>query len=78
MGHAGGYPMPIGKCPKCESVVTHVRFEGVDVRESFGTKTWNGISYLCPSCNTVLGAAIDPVALMNDTVTKVVRELKGR
>lgn len=59
-----------GKCPKCESTVTHMAIEGVDVKEN-GQSRWHGITLLCPSCRTVLGAAIDPIAIMNDTIDKV-------
>ncbi|WP_158218825.1 hypothetical protein [Roseateles aquatilis] len=36
----------------------------------FPKKTWNAVTYCCPSCSTVLGAGIDPVALKTDEVLK--------
>jgi uncharacterized protein with PIN domain len=65
-----------GKCPNCNAVITNVRHEHVTVGQSlFGQKEWHGISYVCPSCSTVLSVQIDPVALYNDTVDKTVERL---
>jgi len=68
---------PSGKCPKCEKSITHVTHSHVDVGLSY-QKQWHGISYNCPYCSAVLSVGIDPVALMNDTVDKVVERLRGR
>jgi hypothetical protein len=66
-----------GKCPKCESTITRAEIEHLDVTENFQSR-WHGISLVCPSCHTVLGAAIDPVALKNDIVELVVSKLRSR
>ncbi|SEP07673.1 class IV adenylate cyclase [Aquisalimonas asiatica] len=66
-----------GKCPKCESVVSSVRIEDVDGKVGFQSK-WHCISYCCPSCNTVLGVQMDPVALKTDTINGVVEKLRGQ
>lgn len=63
--------MATGKCPKCEKVVTQAIFEAIDVRESFGTTTWKGVSYKCPSCSSVLGIQIDPIAVKTDILSGV-------
>jgi uncharacterized protein with PIN domain len=63
-----------GKCPKCEKTVTAVRLEHVDVNIGF-KKEYHGVSYSCAGCGTVLGVGIDPVALMNDTVSKTIQRL---
>jgi hypothetical protein len=58
-----GYSMNSGKCPKCEAPVTHVPVEPVDIREGGFRSKWHGLSFLCPTCYSVLGAGIDPVAI---------------
>ncbi len=63
-----------GKCPKCEKTINKVSLEAVDVLVGFQTQ-YNGVSYSCPHCRTVLGVGIDPVALMNDTVSKTIQRL---
>ena len=65
-----------GKCPKCEKVPTSVYIEDIDVKVRFSMgNSWRGISYLCPHCNTILGVAIDPIALKADTVKEVCKAL---
>ena len=68
--------MAIGKCPKCDKVVAHVKIESVQARSGIGGEAWVGVNYLCPSCNTVLGTGIDPVALKTDTVAEIVAALR--
>ena len=63
-----------GKCPKCDQIVTKVQLEAVDVFVGFHAE-YKGVSYLCPHCRAVLGVGIDPVALMNDTVSKTIQRL---
>lgn len=64
-----------GKCPKCEKRVSNVQVESVDVREGFAS-TWRGIYYCCPHCKAILGVQIDPIAIMTDTVSKIIEKLK--
>lgn len=66
-----------GKCPKCEKTVSSVTIEDIDVRAGFQSR-WRGISYCCPSCHTVLGVQIDPVALKTDIIDGIAGILRGR
>ncbi|OWQ90818.1 hypothetical protein CDN99_11665 [Roseateles aquatilis] len=60
-----------GKCPKCETLITNLRMDTLQAGVGmFPKKTWNAVTYCCPSCSTVLGAGIDPVALKTDEVLK--------
>jgi hypothetical protein len=63
----------VGKCPKCEQVVSNIRLEEVGAASLMG-KTFTTLLYLCPHCNTILSAQIDPIAVKTDTVS----EIKGR
>ena len=65
-----------GNCPKCEKSISSVNCSGIDVRV-VGGKTWKGISYNCPFCNTVLSVQIDPIAIKTDTVDDLFRKLRG-
>lgn len=68
--------MNVGKCPKCAATVARLAIERVDITEEH-TPEWRGISLVCPTCSTVLGAAIDPVDLKNFVVEEVVQKLRS-
>lgn len=61
-----------GKCPKCEKTVTNLNVEDVTLNVGFQPK-WSGFSYSCPSCRSVLGVQMNPLALDTD----LVNEIKG-
>jgi len=67
--------MNIAKCPKCEAVISVVETEHVVIGVR-PTEQWHGISYLCPSCKTLLSVQIDPVAMRNQTAEQTVSMLK--
>jgi hypothetical protein len=67
----------LGKCPKCEKLLSYVSCSAVDVKVAFGT-SWNGISHNCPFCHTVLGVQIDPIAIKTDIVNELLNKLQGR
>lgn len=50
-----------GKCPKCSSLVTAVNVDNVDIIGA--SSSCNGVAYLCPHCDTVLGVSMDQLAL---------------
>jgi hypothetical protein len=58
-----------GTCPKCGTTVSHVTVEYVEVRG--GRTNYKGVSYVCDSCNCVLGVEIDPLAVKGDIVKKL-------
>jgi hypothetical protein len=64
-----------GKCPICETTITAVRAEGVEVTQGFQPK-WLGASFCCPSCNMVLGVGIDPLAIKTDIVNEIKRAMR--
>ena len=68
--------MAIGKCIQCKKMVGHLKIESIEARGGIGGPRWGGINYLCPWCNTVLGAGIDPVALKADTVNEIIKALQ--
>lgn len=68
--HCAPREVTMGTCPKCDSKIEQVSLEGITVNAS--GKSMKGISYLCPHCNCVLSAAIDPIALNVD----LLRDLK--
>ena len=67
--------MNSGKCPKCGEIVSSVRIEDLDVNLGPGIN-WQGVSYCCPSCDTVLSVQIDPVALKTDIINVLIEELR--
>ena len=67
----------MANCPYCKSPISAVTTNDVTVG-TFGQNQWHGVGYACPSCNTLLGVGIDPVALKTDTVREVIKALKAR
>jgi hypothetical protein len=64
------------KCPKCQVVLTGVNAGHLPINVLFG-KSYNGLAYACPSCQTLIGVEMDPIALKNDIVDELVRRLRG-
>ena len=62
--------MSMAKCPKCETVVPHVKAEPILCEALPGKPSHEGISYLCPNCNTILGLEINPPSLQELTLGK--------
>jgi len=63
-----------GKCPKCEKKLSWVKVEAIDAKTDVAS--YKGVSYLCPSCNSVLSASLDPLAVKADIVKEVVAALR--
>lgn len=66
-----------GKCPKCEKLVINVSISDVQAKAMFGGTSWNAITYNCPSCQTVLGVQIDPIAIKTDIIDELFRKLRS-
>jgi predicted RNA-binding Zn-ribbon protein involved in translation (DUF1610 family) len=56
-----------GKCPSCKNFVVFLYGSGTEVRFE-GGDTFRAVTYNCPSCGTILGCQIDPIALRTDIV----------
>lgn len=59
----------MGKCPKCDKLIGFVNITQIDVNS--GRNKWNGISYNCPFCFSILSVGIDPIAIKTDTLSGV-------
>lgn len=66
----------MGKCPKCEKSLSSVTLEDIKVVVGLVPK-WNGISYICPHCKTILSVGIDPITLKTETIEEVVKALRN-
>jgi uncharacterized protein with PIN domain len=64
----------MSKCPKCELVIANVTAEPIKIE--IGRTAWNGISYVCPHCSSVLSVGADPRALKADIVSELKREIQ--
>ncbi len=62
-----------GKCPYCERPVVSLRLKEVDAKAS--GRAWKAVTLQCPSCNVVLGAQFDPLALADETAIRTVDRL---
>lgn len=66
-----------GFCPSCKTPVLSPIAEAVGITVISGIDR-HGLTYKCPSCQTVLGCEIDPIALRSEIVQQVVDELFKR
>ncbi len=69
----------VGKCPKCEKVLSFVNIEEVKAKvgsTSDSWRVWEGVSYCCPWCNSILSVQIDPVVLKAHVVNEIIQRLK--
>jgi transposase-like protein len=62
-----------GHCPQCKSTVTSVNIEHVAAN---GKIAFTGVSYVCPSCNCVLGVELDPIAAQADLLEDLKKLLR--
>lgn len=65
----------LGKCPKCEAVVSRAIVNTLDL-DVIGGTSYLGVTYSCPACQTVLSVQMDPLALTAAIVTDVVAALR--
>jgi MinD superfamily P-loop ATPase len=65
-----------GECPKCGRVVSSCRIENITAFAGIGGATYKAISYSCSSCKAILSVQMDPIALENDLVNRLLQELK--
>ena len=60
----------MAKCPYCEKFLLRVNLDEVESSGLFGI-AWRTILYSCPSCQKVLNAQIDPIALRTEIVEAI-------
>ena len=66
--------LPANTCPKCDQTAPHMLVQPMEGK----VQVENGKSVLCPNCHAVLGAQVDPIAIMGDTINQVVARLTPR
>ncbi len=66
-----------GKCSGCGKTVVSVNGHALKINMPDGKST-KGITYQCPSCQTVLGCQVDPIFLKAGIVSEVVRAVQSR
>ncbi len=66
-----------GKCPKCGKNVTKLKISSTTSSIDGQSRAFPTVMFCCPSCSSVLGVQIDPVAVMSGTVKGITRALKG-
>ncbi len=64
--------MIAAKCPKCDKLITEMKALPMPAKD--GQETIKGAVYVCPLCNTVLGAGPDPYALAGE----IARHIRNR
>ncbi len=63
------------KCPKCGKTVAKLLIE--PIQAGLDKKAFPAVVFSCPSCNTILGAQIDPVTVSASTAKRVATALRG-
>jgi hypothetical protein len=61
----------MGKCPKCEKLLTSVQVEDVAIDVNMKHE-WKGFSYHCPSCRSVISVQMNPLTLNEDLKNEMV------
>lgn len=56
------------KCPKCGKPITELKLDAIKASLDEQNRKFPAVTFSCPSCRSVLGAQIDPVAVMSGTV----------
>jgi len=60
--------MNTGKCPKCDAPVLTVKTVQITSEPLPGKQPHEVVSYLCPSCNAVLGVNLMPTPLQQEAL----------
>lgn len=63
------------KCPYCDTVVNSVRAEDVTAHVH-GQPQWRCLGYSCMKCQKVLSIQMHPLALEDDLVQRLAKELR--
>lgn len=67
----------MAKCPHCDKMVSYLNLEAITSSVFMGTK-WNTIAYVCPHCQKIINAQIDPIAIKTDTINETIENLRKR
>ncbi len=60
------------KCPKCERSIDRVEIKETKLGDGINA-LYNGVSFVCPHCNSILSVSPDPYAIK----AAIVEELKA-
>jgi len=60
----------MGKCPHCNALITYVNIVEMIPSAFMGTQL-RTIAYVCPMCQKIINAQIDPMAIKVDTVNEL-------
>lgn len=64
----------LGKCPSCQKSVS-VKYKPGTAQQSFGMGKIAVVSYICGSCDAILGVQADPIAIMSDQTERIAKRL---
>ena len=64
--------MNTGKCPnpECQRTLGHVAIEKIRVNQGL-KRRFNGVSYLCPHCKTIIGVSINPLTVRDEILQEL-------
>ena len=60
----------MAKCPHCDSAISRFNLQEMTSSVFMGTE-WKTIAYVCPLCQKIIIAQIDPIAIKTDTVNEI-------
>lgn len=61
-----------GKCPSCGQNPLYLKMGATEARlQPLGGSTLRAITLSCPSCDTILGTQIDPIAVRSEILAGV-------
>ena len=62
----------IQKCPYCETKISSVDVEDVDIK---GNDPYHGTAFSCPSCKKILSVGLNPYIVATDAITSLLKKL---
>ena len=65
----------MAQCSKCGSLISSVSLNEISINAP--ADAWRGVTYACPSCNSVLGVGINPISLKADIVEEIAALLRS-
>ena len=63
-------------CPHCGAGIGSLNIKAVEAAIPFETTRWKTIVFGCPTCQKVVAAQMDPIALKADTVREAAAAIR--
>ena len=63
-------------CPKCDKNAEHLLVQPMEGKVQVENgRSLHIIAFLCPHCHATMGAQVDPISIMTDTINNIIAKL---